>query len=563
VAEQLGGVDRPQPNGELYAIDADGSNGRMLFGYRGQDGVGSHLKRVEKRFAAAWPIALLPDDPRHILVQVRSWGSSQKQLAQIERLDVNTGQSSKVGVGPPGATGFLADASGAVRVAWGNDAELDDVVYVRAGTDGAWQLWNDSGESGVRMLPAQFARDGQHVYMQVSARGKPDGLYRVDLASRKQELLYQGGADPLELLRTADRKDAYGVVTADGRTAVAVFDRASAEGSMTLALEKAFPGQFAAFTSFSRDGKFGLVRVQGDRNAGDWYLFDMAKKNADYIASPRTWLDPEAMAAMRPVQIKARDGVVLHGYLTLPPGSDGRGLPLVVNPHGGPHGVRDTWGFDPETQFLASRGYAVLQVNFRGSGGYGVDFLTSGYGQWGRAMQDDITDATRWAIAEGHADPKRICIYGASYGGYAALSGVEREPDLYRCAIGYVGVYDLPMMYSRGDVPRSLYGTEYLDMVLGGNTQELRTRSPVAGADRIKAAVMLVAGGRDERVPIAQAKAMRDALDEHHHPYEWLVKDSEGHGFYDTANQVEFYTRLAAFLDRHIGRGAGTQASAP
>ncbi len=151
----------------------------------------------------------------------------------------------------------------------------------------------------------------------------------------------------------------------------------------------------------------------------------------------------------------------------------------------------------------------------------------------------------------------------ASYGGYAALSGVEREPDLYRCAIGYVGVYDLPMMYSRGDVPRSLYGTEYLDMVLGGNTQELRTRSPVAAADRIKAAVMLVAGGRDERVPIAQARAMRDALDEHHHPYEWLVKDSEGHGFYDTANQVEFYTRLAAFLDAHIGARAGAAPSAP
>lgn len=559
-AEKLGGVDRPSPNGQLYAIDADGGNSKLLFGYKAGQGTGSRVGKTQSRLAVAMPVATLLDDPRNMLVQVLEFRSSERQVSQLEKLNVDNGSTTRVAVGPSGeARGFVADNAGNLRLAWGQTGEMESLLWLR-GEEGGWEVWNDSGKSGVHMQPLRFARDDTHVYMRISRRNKADALYKVNLADRTQTLLYEGNADPSRLLDTADGRDAWAVITTDGITGVHVFDADAPEARATVALAQAFPGYNVVFTSFSRDGKLGLARVSNDRDAGDWYLFDMETRQASYLTSPRKWLDADDMAAMKPVAMQARDGLTLHGYLTLPPGSDGRNLPLVVNPHGGPHGVRDYWGFNPEAQILASRGYAVLQVNFRGSGGYGVDFQAAGYRQWGLAMQDDLTDATRWAIEQGIADPRRICIYGASYGGYAALQGAVREPDLYRCTIGYVGVYDLPMMYQRGDIRQSLYGRAYLERVLSRDRQDMLARSPVAGADRIKAAVMLIHGGRDVRVPIAHATAMRAALDKAGHPYEYLVKESEGHGFYDIDNNLELYTRLLEFLDRHIGPNARADA---
>ena len=554
VAEQLGGVDKPQPNGELYAINADGSGAMQLFGYRGAQSVGSHIKRgATARLAQADVIGLVPGDRKNILIQTYDWLNTEGAPPSVELLDVYSGNTRRLGVGPKAGSTFVADYRGQVRVASAPGADLTQQLYVRAGNDGKWQLYNDPKVSKLTMEPLMFARDNRHLYLRVSRPQQADALVRMDLDSGAKEVLYSGAADPGPLLLTPDQQDAYGIVTFDGKTGIHVFAAESADGRMALALQKAFPGQVAMFGSFANDGKSGLVHVFSDRNPGDFYLFDTQKKNAEYIGSARKWLDPERMATMQPISLKASDGVELHGYLTLPPGSDGKNLPLIVNPHGGPHGIRDYWGFDPEVQVLASRGYAVLQLNFRGSGGYGIDFLEAGYRQWGLRMQDDLADATRWAVQQGYADPKRLCIYGASYGGYAALEGVVREPDLYRCAIGYVGVYDLALMYKDGDIPKSLFGRRYLQQVLGTDSTDLLKRSPVGGVERIKAKLMLVAGGRDQRVPIAQAKALRKALDQRDHPYEWLLKDQEGHGFYRTDNRVELYTKMLDFLDRNTG----------
>jgi dipeptidyl aminopeptidase/acylaminoacyl peptidase len=195
----------------------------------------------------------------------------------------------------------------------------------------------------------------------------------------------------------------------------------------------------------------------------------------------------------------------------------------------------------------------VLQVNFRGSTGYGYSFMHAGDRQWGRKMQDDVTDATKWAIASGVADAKRICIYGGSYGGYAALQGAVREPDLYQCAIGAYGVYDLPMMFTRGDVQKSLFGTEEVKELLGNDQSELAQYSPVNHADRIKAKVMLVVGGEDVRVPPAHAEKMRAAFVKQSKPVEWLYYGTEGHGIYNDATRLEMMTKLIAFLDANIG----------
>jgi dipeptidyl aminopeptidase/acylaminoacyl peptidase len=297
------------------------------------------------------------------------------------------------------------------------------------------------------------------------------------------------------------------------------------------------------------------MHVASDRNPGDYYLFNLKAKNASMLISQRDWINPERMATTRGFHFTARDGLRIDGLLTLPPGSDGKNLPMVVNPHGGPFGIQDVWGYSGEVQLLANAGYAVLQVNYRGSGGFGEAFEHAGYKQWGRAMQDDLTDATRWAIQQGIADSKRICIYGASYGGYASLEGVAKEPDLYRCAVGYVGVYDMPMMYHDGDIPERLFGRNFLKETLGED--KLEEISPDMHADRIKAPVLLTAGGADERAPIEQSKRMEQALRNAGKPVETLYYPEEAHGFYKMEHRQELYTRLLAFLRANIGPGIG------
>jgi dipeptidyl aminopeptidase/acylaminoacyl peptidase len=255
--------------------------------------------------------------------------------------------------------------------------------------------------------------------------------------------------------------------------------------------------------------------------------------------------------ASRAIDVKARDGMTLHGYLTLPNGGADKHLPMVVLPHGGPFGIFDEWTFDDDSQMLAAAGYAVLRLNYRGSGNYGRDYYKAGARQWGKTMQDDLTDATRWAIDQQIADPARICLYGASYGGYAALMGVAREPSLYACAVGYVGVYDLEKLHkdntSHGRSIKN-WTNEWL-----GDRDALAAVSPVNLANHIKSPVFLAAGGQDKRAPVEHTQKMEKALRDAGVPVESLYFKSEGHGFYTDEHQRECYTRLLAFLSKYLG----------
>ncbi|MGH7185039.1 MAG: alpha/beta hydrolase family protein, partial [Pseudomonadota bacterium] len=307
----------------------------------------------------------------------------------------------------------------------------------------------------------------------------------------------------------------------------------------------------------TRDGTKALLEVDADRNPGGFYLLDEKTKRLGLLAPKRRWVDPRLMQPMAAVSIKARDGLQVPAYITAREGLKTRKAPMVVLPHGGPHQVRDYWEWNPEVQLLASRGYAVLQVNYRGSSGLGHDFERAGYRNWGTKIQDDIADATRWAIAEGIADPARICIYGTSFGGYSALMGVAREPDLYRCAAGLAGAYDLAAAADDSDIAESRLGRLYLQHALGKDKAVLQEHSPVTHVGKIKAALLIAHGTQDKRVPFSQAKLLRNALDQAKKPYEWLVYEGEEHGFFKRENEVDFYTRLLAFLDKHIGPGAG------
>jgi dipeptidyl aminopeptidase/acylaminoacyl peptidase len=559
VAKKEGMLDQPIPTGELYGMDADGKRTRVLFGYRAGSAVQSRVARAAAEYASASLLHVFPDDDDHVLISVNPWLGGERGRTEVRRMDVETGTTRLVARAPEPLAQLLVDPDGEVRLSFSTSFEGKQKVHRRSeGTD--WQLINDEEKSGFAYWPLGYDQSGHLVVSRERGDG-PDEVHRLDVDTGELTRVHQPDVDPELALPGRRHATIAGLQIHDGRPSSYMFDADSVEARLARALEGAFPGQYAFVTSYTRDGKLALVHVYSDRNSGEFYLLETETMKAQFLAASREWLDPAVMAEVRPVTFTARDGQRLHGYLTVPHGRDAKDLPMVVNPHGGPHGIRDYWRFNEEAQLLASRGYAVLQVNFRGSGGYGRSFERAGYREWGGLMQDDIADAVRWAIGEGYADADRICIYGASYGGYAALMNTVRYPDLYRCTIGYVGVYDLALMYNDGDIPQSMFGRNYLARVLGN--ERLAENSPVSHADRIKAPVLLIHGGEDVRVPQAHADRMRRALKDAGNDPEWLVERREGHGFYNMENRVRLYTQLLAFLDRHIGPAAARAASAP
>jgi dipeptidyl aminopeptidase/acylaminoacyl peptidase len=274
-------------------------------------------------------------------------------------------------------------------------------------------------------------------------------------------------------------------------------------------------------------------------------------------------IEPARMGRQEPIRYKARDGLEIPGLLTLPPGGVRKNLPMVVLVHGGPWVRGASWGWDPESQFLASRGYAVLQVEFRGSTGFGLRHFNAGLKQWGLAMQDDIADGTRWAIDQGIADPKRICIAGASYGGYATLMGLIKDPDLYRCGIDWAGVTDIELMYngtwySKASMSKTFlrYGMPTLIGDPVEDAAQLKATSPIQQAARIHQPLLLAYGQVDRRVPLHHGTLFRDAVKRTNRQVEWVVYDGEGHGWSLEKNRIDFWQRVDRFLDRNIGQGS-------
>ncbi len=546
----LGAFDRPIPTGNLFAVNYDGSQRATIFG------PDANALKSEPSYSAASVLDLIRDDPRKILIQTYRYDRAKHldSLTTAYKLDVYNGRLNKVAISPLGSGDLLADHEQQVRVAIGGprDNLMISRVFYRDNANDEWRLLSEFDLFAPAMKPLMFLPDNQRLYVESNGNGVTSGVFVLDPASGKLDPVSQ--RDDVDLMDAIyDENDVLvGVWYEPDKPAYDIVGKQRFAKQMRGFL-KAFKGQRVQPTSRSWDGRYTLLKVSSDTNAGDYYLYDSESRKLDYLLSARSWEKPEELRPMRPITLNARDGLELHGYLTLPQGE--APFPVVVLPHGGPHGPRDYWRYDPDVQLLASAGYAVLQINFRGSGGYGSRFLSSGFGEWGRKMQQDVTDATRWAIERGYADADRVCIYGASYGGYAALMGVATEPELYRCAIGYVGVYDLNMMYEKGDIQWTRRGVSYLDRVLGTDPEERARRSPVNLADRIKAPVMLIHGGKDIRVPIDHAKAMEKALKKAGNAPETLYRKKEAHGFFKEDNRAEVYRRMLDFLGKHIGPG--------
>ena len=528
VTEKTGRFDQRQGMADVYASNVDSS------------------KRADIPNGGFYQIVdTLRDDDNYILVQ-RSMESSF-----LFKLNVFDGKTTKVASAPIDAGGFVVDHDLKVRYAIGQMNDLKIKTLRRDGDD--WDVVHESEMGGGSRVPIAFDRDNKQVYMTISEDGEPSRTALVDPETNKETLLSKNpNVEPVGNLFSSDGKELLAVRYADGVPYYEFVNKEHAESKVYAGLINAFPNHVVSFRGISDDGRYILFRAASSTDPGSFYMFDRETGKARFLLSNMSWIKPAEMADMRPIDITARDGVKLHGYLTLPKGGDVTQLPLILHPHGGPHGPRDLWGFNPEVQFLANRGYAVLQINFRGSGGYGNAFEKKGYRNWGTTMINDMTDAVDWAIKQNIADPKRICTYGASYGGYAALQSVVREPTKYACTIGYVGVYSLPLMFTDGDIPERESGRNFLDRVMPETRAEQEAQSAAYNVDKINIPVMLVQGAKDRRVPMSQYKSLLNALTKAGKPPEQtIVAAKEGHGFYDFDNQVNLYTKMEKFLDKH------------
>ncbi len=538
--ERSGRLVAPQGRGEVLFMDV---NGKDRAAYGGGGGRGSLLSST------------LRDETDYVMVTdyvPSQRGEGGEQV--LYRVNVKTAKAQRKAFSPVRGSSFLLTREGQARVASGEGGFEQNEIWYRGEKDEQWRKIFSQVETGRTMSPWFVDPDGVHFYATVSEKTGPDGLYKVDANGSMSLVARDEISNPSASVRAVDT-GALLAVEFDATVPRRQYINAEHRDAKILArLENSFPGQWVSIVNSTDDSNTWVFLVSSDRNPGEFYVYDRESGKATYLAAVREWIDPDLMSPMKPIQYQARDGRTIHGWLTLPKDSDGKNLPMIVNPHGGPFGPYDSWGYQPEVQMFASRGYAVLQPNFRGSGGFGTEFTESGYRQWGGTMQDDLTDATQWAIEQGIADKQRICISGGSYGAYAALMGVVKEPDLYQCAMGFVGVYDMTVMDSRGDVSESDSGQAFLRKVLGNDDSALALASPNKQASKIKAAVFLAAGKEDRRAPPVHTERMFESLKAAGSQVDKpIIQKGEGHGFYKTEHNVNLYTKMMTFFDQHIG----------
>jgi dipeptidyl aminopeptidase/acylaminoacyl peptidase len=490
----------------------------------------------------------LVDHPGRMLVATNR---RNKEAFDVYDLDLATGELKLVAENPGRIIDWGTDHDGKLRYAIATDGVNHTYLYRDDPSQPLKPVLTTSFRE--RFQPQGFTPDNRKLYAISNLGRDKTAVVLVDPATAKEE----------RVVYARDDYDVQGIEFSKKRKVIThanvetwrperhFFDETTAR--MYAALEKQLPGMHVYVQSSTDDEDVMVVAASNDRTSGTRYLYDRRTDKLTKLGDVAPWLDPAHMASVKPIQYTSRDGLTIHGYLTLPPGRPAKGLPVVVNPHGGPW-ARDSWGYNPEVQFLANRGYAVLQVNFRGSIGYGRKFWEASFGQWGLSMQDDVADGALWLVKEGIADPKRICIYGGSYGGYATLMGLVRTPDLYACGIDFVGVANLTTFLKT--IPP--YWKPMLEMFyeMVGNpdkdAERLRATSPVFHADRIKAPLLIAQGARDPRVNKDESDQMVAAMRKRGVEVEYIVKDNEGHGFANEENKLEFYGAVERFLAKHL-----------
>lgn len=523
-------------NFALYGVDMNGKNLKCL----------TCFDKVRTQI-----IDDLEDQPDFVIV-----GLNKRNAMVFDpyRLNINTGELTILAENPGNIQGWMTDHEGKLRVAIAIVDGVNSQLLFRDNETEAFRpiLTTSFKES---LSPQFFTFDNKMLYATSNLNRDKSAAVIFDPATAKEtEILYENDSyDVSGISYSKNRK----VITAASFTSWKrerhFFDETAK--NMFIKLENELKGYEVAITASDKAETNFIVRTYSDRSLGAYYFFNLKSGKLSKIQDVSPWIDEKMMAEIKPIQYRSRDGLIIHGYLTLPKGIEAKNLPVVVNPHGGPW-ARDNWGFNPEVQFLANRGYAVLQMNFRGSTGYGKAFWEASFKQWGLNMQDDITDGVHWLIDQGIADEKRIAIYGASYGGYATLQGLVVTPLLYAAGVDYVGVSNLfTFMKTIPPYWEPLLAMMY-EMVGNPETDkaQFEATSPAHNAERIRAPLFVAQGAKDPRVNIAESDQIVAAMKKRGIEVEYMVKDNEGHGFRNEENRFDFYRAMEKFLAKHLGK---------
>ncbi len=492
----------------------------------------------------------LEDDDAHVIF---SMNQRNPQLFDVYRLNLETGEHQLIAENPGGVIGWLTDHTGALRIGIQTDGVNKHVLYRASEQDAFTPIVSTSFRDS--FLPQCFTFDNQQIYALSNIGRDKLALVRFNPETRQEEdvLFEHNEVDVGGVAYSRRRK----VLTAVSYT-LWKSERHFLDDETKALMEKLsahLPNVELSIPSMTKDESLWIVETHSDCSNGTSYLYDTTRDTLEKLADHAPWLNPDELCEMKPIQYTSRDGLTIHGYLTLPKHVEAKNLPVVVNPHGGPW-WRDVWGFQPHVQFLANRGYAVLQMNFRGSIGYGKAFWECSFKEWGGKMQDDITDGVQWLIKEGIADKNRIAIFGGSYGGYAVLAGLAFTPDLYACGIDFCGVSNL-FTFMKSIPP---YWKPMLEMMyeMVGNPEIdkdlLTARSPVFHVEKIKAPLLVAQGAKDPRVNIDESNQIVNALRARGIDVEYIVKENEGHGFVNEENRIEFYEAAERFLAKHLSR---------
>lgn len=553
VLQHMPWQEQPGYYGELFAINYDGSRSEMIYGYRASDeSVGTRTKKKKATFGWANIISLLPDDDKHILISSRPM-MSDGLVTTVHKLNVYNGRMSGVIAGAPSAYGdFVADRQGNLKLSTGLNANGDIRVFLFNEQKQDWQELA-SNKFGQDFEALRLDESGENLFVLDNYQQDKTGLFKLNLKTGVRQSVYTDDTvDITAVTFSSDLSSVYALRVDPDYPTYVMFNNVSEEAKLYKQLLQSFPGYKLTITSRSRDGNAWLIYASNDVFAGSYYLFNRDTGQFSLLFNNFKHIPPEQMSESIPVSFEASDGLVIRGYITYPAGiPETQATPLVTLVHGGPHS-RDYWSFDREVQLLASQGYAVLRLNFRGSSGYGASFQQASQKSWGDRMQLDIIQGTQWAISQGGIDPEKVCIMGASFGGYSAMQSATLAPDLFKCVVANVGVYDLEMMFEKGDIPDLLFGKSYLEQELGVESDMQRKHSPVNNLDSLKASVLVAHGAKDRRVPIEQAETLLKALKQRNLAYQTFIKDTETHGFYGEQNRTEYYQAVVDFLEQHL-----------
>ena len=536
----------------LAAGDAEEASGKAVFrGWYAVDRDASNFLELRRFDSYLGRVAGTDDD---IIVTAR-W--EKPSINDVFRLNTHGSYPKLISYDHPDAVvNWLIDRHGLPRLAY-SWLKGTHTLWYRESADSKWTKIDESKDFRPHFTPLAFDYDDTTLYVAADRDGDKRAIYKYDVKAGKLGELVAGSAqvDMGPLIFNRSRRALVGVGYQGDKPGYVWLDADIAR--LQKAVDQALPTTFNAIQVANDNPHRAVVVAYSDVNPGALYVFDMDKLSMGEFAKTRPWLDPKEMAQRKAVRYSARDGLEIPAYLTLPNGLAGKKPPLVVIIHGGPWVRGSVWGFDTDAQFFASRGYAVLEPEFRGSAGHGWKLLSAGFKQWGLGMQDDVTDGVEWLVKQDIVDKDRVCLFGGSYGGYAVLWGLIKTPDFYKCGVAYVAVTDLNLLldFDWSNLTRANFLDFGAKDVIGDPVTEaerFRSVSPLVNAERLKAPVLLAYGGKDTTVPIKHGKEFRAALDKYGKTYEWVVYDDEGHGFNKDENRFDFYHRVDAFLKKYL-----------